>query len=361
MNYQADVCIVGAGPAGVLLSYLLAKKGLSVILLEQNIALGQAFRGEHLNEEGEAVLKSHHLFEAVEALGILRMEKLEYYVGGRAFKTILPDEAIGHLGIHVPQANLLKAILQKAQPFPNFTCLLHTKVTKLIVDATGHYSGVMAIKNGDPIKIDSQLIIGADDRYSTIRKQAQIDVQKQKHGFDLLWAKIPAPADWEPSIKMALIDDKQLSLFTQVGGYIQIGWNIEQGSFPQLRKLAFTPFIQQLVEAFPQLTKTVQAQITSWQDFVLLDVFSSHCNSWGTKGLVLLGDAVHTMTPTGAFGLNSALKDADCLAALLNKDTLGQFNVQYFQQMREQAIEEVLAKQIEKEQTFASNFINKAS
>ena len=57
--------------------------------------------------------KSHHLFEAVEALGILRMEKLEYYVGGRAFKTILPDEAIGHLGIHVPQANLLKAILQK--------------------------------------------------------------------------------------------------------------------------------------------------------------------------------------------------------------------------------------------------------
>ena len=58
VNYQADVCIVGAGPAGALLSYLLAKKGLSVILLEQNVALGQAFRGEHLNEEGEAVLKA---------------------------------------------------------------------------------------------------------------------------------------------------------------------------------------------------------------------------------------------------------------------------------------------------------------
>jgi len=68
-----------------------------------------------------------------------------------------------------------------------------------------------------------------------------------------------------------------------------------------------------------------------------------------------------TMTPTGAFGLNSALKDADCLASLLNEDTLVHFNVQDFQQMREQAIEEVLAKQIEKEQTFAANFINKAS
>ncbi|UZN00508.1 hypothetical protein OL548_13800 [Lysinibacillus sp. MHQ-1] len=52
-----------------------SKKGLSVILLEQNADLGKSFRGEHLNEEGEAVLKSHQLFEAVESLGLLRMEK----------------------------------------------------------------------------------------------------------------------------------------------------------------------------------------------------------------------------------------------------------------------------------------------
>jgi len=361
VNYEADVCIVGAGPSGALLSYLLAKKGLSVILLEKSVALGQAFRGEHLNEEGEAVLKSHHLFGAVEALGLLRMEKLEYYAEGRAFKTILPDEAVGHLGIHVPQANLLKGILQESQHFAHFSCFLNTKVTQLIIDSSGRYTGVIASKDGEKIKIASQIIIGADGRYSTIRKQAQIDMQKHKHGFDLLWAKIPAPQGWEPSIKMALIDDKQLSLFTQVGGFIQIGWNINQGSFPQLRKQAFTPFINQLSEAFPELAETVKTHITSWHDFVLLDVFSSHCNSWGTKGLVLLGDAVHTMTPTGAFGLNSALKDADCLASLLNRDTIVQFDVQDFQQMREQAIEEVLAKQIEKEQTFAANFINMAS
>ncbi|WP_155590440.1 FAD-dependent monooxygenase [Lysinibacillus cavernae] len=361
MNYQADVCIVGAGPAGALLSYLLAKKGLSVILLEQNAVLGQAFRGEHLNEEGEAVLKSHHLFEAVESFGLLRMEKLEYYADGKVFKTILPEEAVGHLGIHVPQAHLLKGILKKTQRFPNFICLLHTKVTQLIVDASGRYSGVIAIKNGETITIDSQLIIGADGRYSTIRKEAHIDVQKHKHGFDLLWAKIPAPPGWEPSIKMALIGDKQLSLFTQVAGFVQIGWNIEQGSFPQLRKQAFTPFIHQLTTQFPALTDIVKEHIQTWKDFVLLDVFSSHCDCWGTKGLVLLGDAVHTMTPTGAFGLNSALKDADCLASLLDKDSLAYFDVQEFQHMRKQAIEYVLAVQIEREQTFASHFVNRAS
>ena len=63
--------------------------------------------------------------------------------------------------------------------------------------------------------------------------------------------------------------------------------------------------------AFPELEQTVRENIQSWKDFVLLDVYSSSSETWGKKGLALIGDAVHTMTPTGAFGLNSALKDAD--------------------------------------------------
>lgn len=361
MNYEVDVCIVGAGPSGALLAHLLAKKGLSVLLLEQSGALGKSFRGEHLNEEGETILKSHGLFEAVEALGLLRMEKLEYCIRGKALKTITPDATVGHLGIHVPQAHLLTAILQETQQFPHFTCLLNTKMTELVTDESGRYSGVLATSNGEVITITSQLVVGADGRYSTIRRQSHIASEKRKHGFDLLWAKIPAPQGWEPSIKMALINNKQVSLFTQAGNFIQIGWNIEQGSFPQLRKQAFTPFIQQLTRAFPELTEIVKQHIQSWQDFVLLDVFSSQCDCWGTDGLVLLGDAVHTMTPTGAFGLNCALKDADCLASLLSKEIIAQFDVQIFQQMREQAIKEVLAKQIEKEQSFVANFLDLAS
>ena len=56
--------------------------------------------------------------------------------------------------------------------------------------------------------------------------------------------------------------------------------------------------------------------IQSWQDFVLLDVYSSECELWGKDGVALIGDAAHTMTPTGAFGLNSALKDADDVSSV---------------------------------------------
>ena len=285
MIYKADVCIVGAGPGGALLAYLLAKKNVSVILIERHAEMAREFRGEHLNEDGEAILKKYGLFSAIEELGLLRMEQIEYWNQGKLEKKILPDSKIGHLGIHVPQVHLLNVLLKASEAYSHFTLLLNTKVNELLEDKTGRVFGVKARKDGQEITVESQLVIGADGRYSTVRKQADIDVTIRKHGYDLLWAKIPAPEGWEPSIKMALVDGQQLSLFTQALGFVQIGWNIKEGSYPELRKQSFKPFIDQLIHAFPSLERSVSENIQSWQDFVLLDVQSSECELGGKTAL----------------------------------------------------------------------------
>ncbi|WP_311439544.1 FAD-dependent monooxygenase [Mesobacillus foraminis] len=69
MNLEADVCIVGAGPGGALLGYLLAKSGVSTIVLERHKGIDKEFRGEHLNKEGEYLLKKYGLYEKVEKAG----------------------------------------------------------------------------------------------------------------------------------------------------------------------------------------------------------------------------------------------------------------------------------------------------
>lgn len=357
MNFNTDVCIVGAGPGGALLAYLLAKKGVSVILVERYQEVAKAFRGEHLNEEGEDVLKKHDLFDRIETLGLLRMETLEYWEKGRLIKTVYPDPEVGHLGIHVPQAHLLSVILDAAKEYEHFQLMTNTKVTDLLKGEYGQFTGVKAIQNGQEVIIQSTLVIGADGRYSVIRKKAGIKAEKRKHGYDLLWARIPAPAGWEPSIKMALIDEMQLSLFTQAKSFIQIGWNIEEGSFPRLRKGPFKPFIEKLIEAFPQLEQSVREHILSWDDFVLLDVHSNYAETWGKNGVVLIGDAVHTMTPTGAFGLNSALKDADVLASLISKEKVDVLDLMNCATKRKEEVAKLQAIQIEKEQTFATQFV----
>ena len=356
MNQKVDVCIAGAGPGGALLAYLLAKKGISVLLLERSGQIAKTFRGEHINEEGEAILKKHGLFDAVEKLGLLKMEQLEYWQDGRLMKTILPDPAVGHLGIHVPQAHLLQAILDAARKQEGFHYWLNTRVTDLVQDEDGRYVGVRAIRDGEEFTITSKLVVGADGRFSTVRKKANIKAAIRKHGYDLLWARIPAPAGWQPTIKMALVQDRQISLFTQANGYVQIGWHIPPGSYPVLRRQPFSPFIESLLHAFPELSEAVQEHITSWGDFIVLDVFSSLTEDWGHRGLALIGDAAHTMTPTGAFGLNSAMKDADVLAELLEQHTIDQLDSLTCAAQRRQEIEKLLALQIEKEQSFSSQF-----
>lgn len=357
LHKKVDICIVGAGPAGALLSLLLVKKGLSVVLLERTNTLAKAFRGEHLNEIGERILKQHGLFARVEELGLLRMETLEYCVRGKAIKTITPDAHIGHLGIHVPQAHLLQAIFEQAEKYAPFDCLLGTTVKDLVADEHGHFTAVKAVQNGVDVHIEASMIIGADGRYSTVRKKAAIETTTHSHGYDVLWAKIKAPANWQPSIKMTLIDGVQISLFTQALGFIQIGWHIEKGSFLTLRKQPFEPFIDKLITAFPALKESVRASIRSWHDFMPLDVFSSTSEEWAKNGVVLIGDAVHTMTPTGAFGLNAALEDADILARLLEPHAIQHVNFGVCATTRKKEMAKLQAVQREREQSFAEHFV----
>ncbi|MGG0461935.1 FAD-dependent monooxygenase [Priestia aryabhattai] len=359
MNYQTDVCIIGAGPGGALLAYLLAKQNISTILIERSDKLGKEFRGEHLNEDGEMILKKHHIFEEIESFGLLRMSRVEHWKDGNIFKTI--ESEIGHAGIHVPQQHLLQSINNQASIHPSYKLMLGTKVTELMQNEKGQYTGIKAQQKGrGEIIVESKIIIGADGRYSTVRKLAHIKNNIHNHGYDLLWAKIPAPKKWEPTIRFTVVNNQQLALFTQTGGFIQIGWNIKKGSYTSLMKQSVQPFLDQLILAFPQLKESIEQNLSSWKDFILLSVYSSHCDTWVKNGLAIIGDAAHTMTPTGAYGMNAALTDADVLSQILPKllfqGSLEARQLKEFENARRKIVEDLQGAQVVTEASFIENF-----
>jgi 2-polyprenyl-6-methoxyphenol hydroxylase-like FAD-dependent oxidoreductase len=73
-----------------------------------------------------------------------------------------------------------------------------------------------------------------------------------------------------------------------------------------------------------------------------------------------LGDAAHTMTPTGAFGLNCAMEDADLLACLIQEcimqKDLSFSGLKMAETIRRADIEKLQAIQVDKETSFASQF-----
>jgi 2-polyprenyl-6-methoxyphenol hydroxylase-like FAD-dependent oxidoreductase len=104
----------------------------------------------------------------------------------------------------------------------------------------------------------------------------------------------------------------------------------------------------------------VHDHIRSWKDFVPLDIFSSRSDTWAQNGLVLIGDAAHTMTPTGAFGLNAALKDADVLASellRLRQKSYTAGDLKAFEDGRRQAVTELQERQLTMESTFHEHFL----
>src|SRR5690242_11507565 len=77
------VVIVGAGPAGMALAYLLARRGISVTVLEQHHDFGRAFRGEGLQRSGTDAFQQMGLGEQFDRLPHAELRAIEMYSEGR--------------------------------------------------------------------------------------------------------------------------------------------------------------------------------------------------------------------------------------------------------------------------------------
>src|SRR5262245_57558301 len=131
---RVSTCIVGGGPAGLLLGLLLAKRGADVLVLEGHETFDREFRGEVLQPSTSHLLDELGLLEYILAqphslieAGKVRLDGRE--IGELSFKKVAPEYPYA---IWMPQPVFLAALLRKAEPFPSFTCWMGAKVSKLI-------------------------------------------------------------------------------------------------------------------------------------------------------------------------------------------------------------------------------------
>ncbi|MCL7419054.1 MAG: FAD-dependent monooxygenase, partial [Halalkalicoccus sp.] len=91
---ETTVVIVGAGPGGCLLSYLLARSGIETTLIERHAALDREFRGYLFQPSALDVFEQLGLLESVLELPHERVSRPEVVVYGRPYPTI-DFEALG--------------------------------------------------------------------------------------------------------------------------------------------------------------------------------------------------------------------------------------------------------------------------
>ena len=95
-NVRTNVCVVGGGPAGLLLGLLLAKRGVDVIVLEAHETFDREFRGEVLQPSTAHLLDELGLLDYILAQphstlteGLIRINGKT--AGAFCFTTIVPE------------------------------------------------------------------------------------------------------------------------------------------------------------------------------------------------------------------------------------------------------------------------------
>jgi 2-polyprenyl-6-methoxyphenol hydroxylase-like FAD-dependent oxidoreductase len=307
----ARVIVVGAGPAGAVLAYLLARRGVEVALLERHTDFAREFRGEVLLPGGLEPFEQMGLWEALERVPHVTLKGVAAYLNGAPLARA--DFGPSGLGRFAPrwmsQPALLEMLVAEAGRYPGFRLERGTTVRGLLEEG-GRVVGVHAL--GDR-ELRADLVVGADGRSSAVRRRSGLRARSDPIPMDVVWCKLPLPEFMaaEGLLRTYLGHGHLLFAAPVYDGRLQMAWIIRKGSFGEIRERGMPDCLDAMAEhVSPDLAAHLRRQRDAAIEPFLLSTVSDRVESWSRPGLLVIGDAAHTMSPVGAQGLNLAVRDA---------------------------------------------------
>ena len=305
------VVIVGAGPAGAALAYLLARRGVEVTLLERHAGFERTFRGDGLQPSGIDAFDQMGLGDRLRQLPQAIINTIDLYQRGRR-RARLAIESLGFIPCFIPQPAVLAMLTAQSRQHASFQLHMGTAVRDLI-RAGDRVVGVQADGPDGPREFAADLVIGTDGRYSTVRKRGAFTELPSPQHFDVLNFLVPFPDFWpdRTTVRLELGSGCLTGGIPTADGRLWVGMTIQKGQYKALRAAASDGLTEELLRrTSPDLAAHLRANAEALKHPVLLDVIVGRLETWTAPGLLLLGDAAHPMAPNGGQGINVALRDA---------------------------------------------------
>ena len=322
---RTTCCVVGGGPAGMMLGLLLARAGVEVTVLEKHADFLRDFRGDTVHPStltlldelglGErfAALPQSHIEQA--GLPIDESQELLTVADMRRLAPFVPHPYIAM----VPQWDLLDLLAEAAEAEPTFTLWRRTEVTGLLRTG-GRVTGVEYRRaDGTTGELAATLTVAADGRTSTVRAEIGTDVLGLDDfgcPMDAWWFRLPRHEGEQSAALTPRMGHRRLAVVIPREGYFQIAYIGPKGSDPQLRAAGIEAFRADLAELLPDFADRVDA-LETMDDVKHLDVRLDRLRRWHVDGALCIGDAAHAMSPVGGVGINLAVQDAVATATLL--------------------------------------------
>lgn len=317
---QTGCVIVGGGPGGVMLAYLLARQGVEVTLLEAHRDFDREFRGDSLHPYTLELLDRLGLAEALLRLPHVPAERFRMHTPAGTVTTSdyarVPSR-FPYVAL-MPQARFLDFLSEQASRLPTFRLITGARVRELVTDDAGVVRGVGWRDDDGDHRLHGRLVVAMDGRNSRLRRLADLPLTKLGASTDLLWFRLPRLPSDPPEADVDLYFGRR-SYVGLLGGDDdwQVGYTLPKGGYAAAREAGPEPIRRFLREHLSWLGDRIDLLTDFTEQTTLLSVEISRLERWHRPGLLLLGDAAHVISPVGGNGILMAIQDAVAASNLI--------------------------------------------
>lgn len=327
VNTVPHVLIAGAGIAGLTAALFLAKSGWRITICDREPTLAEVGAGLQLAPNATRLLDQIGIVDDLDDIAVepnalkvwrgLNGEQMASAPMGKKAR-----ERFGAPFLVTHRADLQNALIRRVAAHPDITLRLGLRLVD-IREGEASIAGLFEAAEGPEIRIEADLLVGADGLWSRARTLAGLPAPTRYSGKTAWRTIIPreeAPVfAREADVNLWMGPDAHLVHYPVCGGrdinvvaIIEDDWRDEGWSAPGNPDVLASRF-----RGWCSKARDLVGAADSWKRWALVDRAPE--SRWSRARMTLLGDAAHPMMPFLAQGASQGIEDAAVLATLLRK------------------------------------------